>query len=153
MTPRVFRIWVKKTQGQISTHMVLCFLQWPCMEKTSRGMDFLHVIVHFSPSPSLFMFSPSRFPRDSWTSPTHPPCHTPSHRHLMYPKPRREAIRNYWKTTKMCFKILISQKLPRRALGPEMSLSSLLQRRRCVKPGHPAQGDLSEVTGLGEREP
>lgn len=27
MTPLVFRIWVKKTQEQISTHMVLCFLQ------------------------------------------------------------------------------------------------------------------------------
>lgn len=79
--------------------------------------------------------------------------HSLTPRRLMYPKPRREAIRNYWKTTKMCFKILISQKLPRRALGPEMSLSSLLQRRRCVKPGHPAQGDLSEVTDLGEREP
>lgn len=79
--------------------------------------------------------------------------HSLTPRRLRYPTPRREAIRNYWKTTKMCFKILISQKLPRRALAPEMSLSSLLQRRRRVKPGHPAQGDLSEVTDLGEREP
>lgn len=75
-------------------------------------------------------------------------------RRLHVPQAQTEGhMKNYWKTTKMWFKILISQKLPHRALAPEMSLSSLLQRHWCVKPGHPTQAVLSEMADLREREP